>query len=44
MAVLTEQEVLGGGTVLPEFTLSLRELFAVLDHLDAEGPTGAPTA
>jgi Uma2 family endonuclease len=31
-AVLTEADTLDGGTVLPSFTLLLRELFAELDR------------
>lgn len=36
--MLTEDEVLGGGVVLPGFTLPLRELFAVLDEIGDESP------
>jgi Uma2 family endonuclease len=41
-AVLTEADVLDGGTVLPGFTLALREYFAVLDQLDGQGPAAPP--
>jgi Uma2 family endonuclease len=43
-ALLTEQDVLDGGAVLPGFTLNLREYFAVLDTLQGEGTNANPTA
>jgi Uma2 family endonuclease len=42
--VLTEQDVLDGGTVVPGFTLALRELFAVLDDLPGDETPPATTA
>jgi Uma2 family endonuclease len=42
--VLTEQDVLDGGTVVPGFTLALRDLFAVLDQLPGDEPAMPPTA
>ncbi len=42
--VLTEQDLLDGGTVLPGFTLALPELFSVLDDLDSDGMRTVPTA
>jgi Uma2 family endonuclease len=42
--VLTEQDVLDGGVIVPGFTLALRELFSVLDDLDEDGMPHPPAA